>query len=169
MSVNAVNDAIRPLKIGVRFKQPIIVLVYEENSKFRKRMMPVRGLKKNSSVVTAAKELKEHHEKYLKSVPNFKIEKMLRLIQNNMRGLDLEESLQELEKEFSIDPDENLNMADDATLQRKKEIMDLSFEKNRKKPGDPDFQYDIEVDFSSVAGIESSVWDSEKDENELEF
>ncbi|KAG8173608.1 hypothetical protein JTE90_018901 [Oedothorax gibbosus] len=119
---------------------------------------------------------------------DFQIEKMLRLIQNDMKGMDLDESLQDLEKEFAVDPDENLNDIDDdlekefavdpdenlndiddVRLKRKKEIMNLSFEKNRKKPGDPDFEYDVEVDFSQVAGVESSMWDSEKDENDSEI
>ncbi|GFS32340.1 centrosomal protein of 19 kDa [Trichonephila inaurata madagascariensis] len=158
---------LKPLQIGVRFKQPAIVLLYEENSKYRKRIMPVRELKKNSSVALIASDFKEHHERYLKNVPNFKIEKMLRLIQNDMKGLELEESLQEINKEFSVDPEENLNDADDIELKRKKEIMNLTFEKNQKKPGDPDFKYDVEVDFSQVAGIESSIWDSEKDDDEF--
>ncbi|XP_054712551.1 centrosomal protein of 19 kDa-like isoform X2 [Uloborus diversus] len=158
---------LRPLKIGVRFKQPAIILLYEDNSKYRKRIMPIRGLKKNSSVSLIAGELKERHLKYLGKVPDFKVEKMLRLIQNDMRGLDLDESLQELEKEFSVDPEEDLNEADDMRLKRKKEIMDLTFEKNRKKPGDPDFEYDVEVDFSHVTGMETSIWDSEKEESEF--
>ncbi|GFT11266.1 centrosomal protein of 19 kDa [Nephila pilipes] len=158
---------VKPLQIGVRFKQPAVVLVYEENSKYRKRIMPVRELKKNSSVASLASDFKEHHAKYLKDVPNFKIEKMLRLIQNDMKGLELEESLQEINKEFSVDPEENLNDVDDTELKRKKEIMDVTFEKNRKKPGDPDYKYDVEVDFSQVAGIESSIWDSEKDDDEF--
>lgn len=166
---DSANEAIKPLKIGVRFKHPAIVLLYQEGSKYRKRIMPIRGLKKNSAVSIISGELKEHHSKYLADVPDLKIEKMLRLIQNDMKGLDLDESLLELEKEFSVDPDENLNDLSDDQLKRKKNIMDLTFEKNRKKPGDPDFQYDVEVDFSQVAGIESSVWDSEKDETDVEF
>ncbi|KAF8795746.1 centrosomal protein of 19 kDa-like isoform X2 [Argiope bruennichi] len=158
---------IKPLQIGVRFKQPAIVLLYQKDSKYRKRVMPVREFKKSSSVSLTASDLKEHHSQYLEDVPNFKIEKMLRLIQNNMKGLDLDENLQEINKEFSVDPDENLNDIDDVTLKRKKEIMDLTFEKNRKKPGDPDFQYDVEVDFSQTAGIESSIWDSEKEADEF--
>ncbi|GIY32215.1 centrosomal protein of 19 kDa [Caerostris darwini] len=158
---------LKPLQIGVRFKQPAIVLLYEENSKYRKRIMPVRDLKKNSSVNMIANDLKEHHDRFLKDVPDFKIEKMLRLIQNDMKGLELDESLQEISKEYSVDPEENLNDTDDFTLKRKKEIMDVTFEKNRKKPGDPDFQYDVEVDFSQVAGIESSIWDSEKEDDEF--
>lgn len=166
------SDHPKPLKIGVRFKHPAIVLFYQEHrqsGKYRKRIMPVRGLKKTSSVSLIAGDLKTHHERYLREVPDFKIEKMLRLIQNDMKGLELDESLKELEKEFGVDPNEDLNNIDDAGLRRKKEIMELSFEKNRKKPGDPDFQYDVEVDFSQVAGIESSMWDSEKDENDSEF
>ncbi|XP_015924512.2 centrosomal protein of 19 kDa [Parasteatoda tepidariorum] len=161
------SNKIKPLKIGVRFKQPAIVLLYQSGATFRKRIMPIRGLKKNSSVALIASDLKDHHEKYLQNVPDFKVEKMLRLIQNDMKGLDLEESLQELAKEFTIDPDQNLNDVDDFTLRKKKELMDVSFEKNRKKPGDPDFQYDIEVDFSAEAGIESSIWDSEKEDIEF--
>ncbi|KAG8173607.1 hypothetical protein JTE90_018900 [Oedothorax gibbosus] len=172
MSINTSSTTYpKPLKIGVRFKQPAIFLLYEadQSGKFRKRIMPVRGLKKTSSVSLIAGDLKERHGKYLKGVPDFKIEKMLRLIQNDMKGMDLDESLQDLEKEFAVDPDENLNDIDDVRLKRKKEIMNLSFEKNRKKPGDPDFEYDVEVDFSQVAGVESSMWDSEKDENDSEI
>lgn len=169
MSDSSNKSDIKPLKIGVRFKQPAIILLYEAKSKYRKRIMPIRGLKKNSAVSIVAGDLKDHHSKYLMDVPDLKIEKMLRLIQNDMKGLDLEESLQELEKEFSVNPEENLNELTDEELKRKKEIMDLTFEKNRKKPGDPDFQYDVEVDFSQVAGIESSIWDSEKDEPDVEF
>ena len=169
MTESPTLESVKPLKIGVRFKQPALLLLYEENSKYRKRFMPIRGLKKNSAVSVVAGDLKDRHAKYLTNVPDFKIEKMLRLIQNDMRGLELEESLQELEKEFSIDPNENLNELTDEELKRKKEIMNLSFEKNRKKPEDPDFQYDVQVDFSEITGIESSIWDSEKEENDLEF
>jgi len=169
MADNAAAEEVKPLKIGVRFKHPAIVLLYETGAKYRKRVMPIRGLKKSSSVSLIASDLKEHHQMYLRDVPDFKIEKMLRLIQNDMKGLELDESLKELEKEFTVDPDENLNDLDDVGLKRKKELMNVMFEKNRKKPGDPDYQYDVEVDFSAITGIESSIWDSEKEENDPEF
>ena len=40
--------------------------------------------------------------------------------------------------------------------------MEQTFEKHQKKIGDPDFQYDVEVDFEGGA-IESCDWDSEED------
>ena len=65
----------------------------------------------------------------------------------------------------TVDPDEDLNKLDDAMLNRKKEIMDASFEKNCKKRNDPDFKYDVEVDFEQGA-IESCEWDSDKESDE---
>jgi len=43
--------------------------------------------------------------------------------------------------------------------------MDATFEKNRKKREDPDFKYDVEVDFEQGA-IESCEWDSDKESDE---
>ena len=61
-----------------------------------------------------------------------------------------------------IDPEEDLNKVDEDTLKHKKAVMEQTFERNRKKPGDPGFQYDVEVDFEGGA-IESCDWDSEND------
>ena len=44
--------------------------------------------------------------------------------------------------------------------------MEETFLKNSKKIGDPDFQYDIEVDFDAGGTIESCDWDS-GDDNEF--
>ena len=51
---------------------------------------------------------------------------------------------------------------DEEVLKRKKAIMEESFRRNCKKIGDPDFQYDVEVDFDTGA-IESADWDSGDD------
>lgn len=61
----------------------------------------------------------------------------------------------------TLDPNEDLNKVDPETLTRKKLQMDSTFEKNRKKPGDPDFQYNVEIDFETELGrVETSGWDS---------
>lgn len=160
---------ITPLKIGFRFKPPAIIFVYEDTfHNYRKRTMPVRGLFKNSPVARIAQELKERHGVYLEQIPVLKIQKLLRMIQENMKGNSLDESLSIINKEFSIDPDEDLNKLDDESLKHKKAIMDLTFEVNRKKPDDPDFQYDVQVDFPELAEMETAHWDSEKDED-VEF
>jgi centrosomal protein CEP19 len=56
---------------------------------------------------------------------------------------------------------------DQDTLIRKKLQMDSTFEKNRKQPGDPDFEYNVEVDFETVEKMESA-WDSD-DNSDNEF
>ena len=60
----------------------------------------------------------------------------------------------------TIDPEQNLNVVDEETLKIKKAIMNQTFEKNRKKPDDPDFDYDVEKDFEPV---ETCDWDSGSD------
>lgn len=56
--------------------------------------------------------------------------------------------------------------ADDETLVRKKAAMDDLYNKNLKKPTDPDFQYDIEVDFGTNDAVETLNW---SDDDDFEF
>ena len=55
---------------------------------------------------------------------------------------------------------EDLNKATDKELAGRKAEMDLLFNANRLKPGDPGYVYDREVDYSGQAKIESG-WDSD--------
>ncbi|XP_023217751.1 centrosomal protein of 19 kDa-like [Centruroides vittatus] len=157
--------SVKVKKLGLRLKPPALILIYENGDKIRQRNMPIRGLFKNSSVQIIARELKTRHDFYLNDVPVYRLEKQLRIIQETMKGKGLDDSIKIVEKEFSIDPEEDLNKLDDDTLERKKDIMETSFKTNQKKPGDPDFTYDVEVDFGDFC-VETSNWDS--DDN-LEF
>ncbi|XP_014676199.1 PREDICTED: centrosomal protein of 19 kDa-like [Priapulus caudatus] len=152
-------------KCGVRFKPPTLVIVYAHNDtgKLRKRSMPVRLLKQESKVSQVAEELCQHpkHGMYLKKIPLWQLEKMLCLMQNKLKGLSLDESLEATTQEYSINANEDLNKLDDEALEKKKTVMSESFEKNRKKPGDLDYVYDIEVDFNSVNASGQSEWDSD--------
>lgn len=47
--------------------------------------------------------------------------------------------------DFLEDSEEDLNKLDDDELQKKKAHMDVGFEKNKKRPGDVGYQYDIQV------------------------
>lgn len=76
-----------------------------------------------------------------------------------MQGFSLEHSL----ASFRLDPDEDLNKLSDEELARKKGQMDNLFEKNRKHKDDPDFVYDLEVDFTKSTG-ERCSWDDESDD-----
>ena len=87
------------------------------------------------------------------------------ILHDRLNGISLDECVMRNKGLDTIDPEEDLNKLDDVTLKRKKEIMDASFEKNRKKRDDPDFEYDVEVDFEQGA-IESCEWDSDKESDE---
>lgn len=152
-------------KIGIRFKGPALIVIYETPSgKLHQRTMPVRGLFNDSNVRNVAESLRDRHSAIFGGAPLVQVEKMLRLAQESMKGNALDECLEIVAKEFTLNPEEDLNKVDDETLQRKKDLMNLTFEKHRKKPGDPDFKYDVEEDFDMDGAIETSGWDSEKDD-----
>lgn len=54
--------------------------------------------------------------------------------------------------------------ADQDTLNIKKAAMDELFQQNQKKPTDPDFQYDIQVDFGSNDAVETVNWSDDDDD-----
>lgn len=95
----------------------------------------------------------------MEGVSQSQLEKLHIILQDHMQGFSLEHSL----ASFHVDPDEDLNKLDDEELSRKKGQMDKVFEKNRKHKDDPDFVYDLEVDFSKPTQ-EKCSWDEESDD-----
>ncbi|KAM6939274.1 centrosomal protein of 19 kDa [Lycodopsis pacificus] len=150
-------------RCGVQFSPPSIVLFYEdkETKHVRKRVIPVRNFSKYSDYSMAAERLKNHprHRDYLENVPQSQLEKLHIILRDHMEGLSLEHSL----ASFRLDPDEDLNKLDDEELARKKGQMDELFEKNRRRKDDPDFVYDVEMDFGKTTQ-EKCSWDEESDD-----
>ncbi|XP_015253078.1 centrosomal protein of 19 kDa [Cyprinodon tularosa] len=150
-------------RCGVVFSPPSILLIYvqTETKKIRKRSIPVRDFSKYSDCSMAAERLKNQprHREYLDQVPQSQLEKLLMILRDHMRGLSLEESL----ASFQLDPEEDLNKLDDEELARKKGQMDTLFERNRKWKDDPDFVYNLEVEFDKPSQ-EKCSWDEESDD-----
>lgn len=92
------------------------------------------------------------------------LERLYKLLRGHLKGERLEESLDGIQKEETIDPEEDLNKLDDKELAKKKSIMDEVFEKNRKKKDDPDFEYNVEVEFSQDGVVESFGWDENSED-----
>ena len=161
-------NEIKLKRCGVRFDPPAIIIMYSTGSsnKVRRRTMPLRQFNKRTGVSRTAEELKDtqRHKKYLEGLPLPQLEKLIAVIQDKMKGMSLEASLKKNKALSEIDPEQDLNKVDEATLKRKKAIMEQSFSKHSKKMSDSDFQYDVEVDFEGA--IESCDWDSE-DDNEF--
>ncbi|KAG9494502.1 hypothetical protein GDO78_002033 [Eleutherodactylus coqui] len=151
-------------KCGVRFEPPAIILVYEqEEGKHRQRIMPIRNFSKFSDCSRAAEQLKNNprHRQYLEGVSLEQLVRFYRLLKAHLNGESLDVSLNTIRREETIDPDEDLNKLDDRELAKRKSIMNELFEKNRKKKDDPDFEYNVEVDFPQDGVVESCGWDDE--------
>ncbi|NWS20735.1 CEP19 protein, partial [Pachyramphus minor] len=155
-------------KCGVCFEPPSIVLIYRDHSqdKTRRRIMPVRNFSRFSDCSIAAEQLKNNprHKAYLEGVSLRQLRKLHSLLRGHLRGESLAESLERFQQEETIDPEEDMNKLDDKELAKRKRIMDKLFEKNRKKKDDPDFVYDVEVEFPQDEQLESCGWDMESDE-----
>ena len=114
--------------------------------------------------VAEALKSEQRHEKYLEKIPIHQLERLITIIHDHMNGMSLTDSLKKNKQLDIIDPEEDLNKVDTETLKRKKAIMEEAFEKHQKKRGDPDFEYDVEVDFEPNGAIESCDWDSGSDD-----
>ena len=150
-------------KCGVKFKPLSIVVTYVDvsNKKLRYRQIPVRNFKATSNVTVFSEELKKNqrHRSLLKDVPQIQIEKMLLIIQGHMKGDSIDDAVAHAEAELTVDPDKDLCKEDKSQVDKAKRIMDQTFEEKRVKPDDPNFEYDVEIDFNPP--IESSGWDSD--------
>ncbi|NXK92035.1 CEP19 protein, partial [Formicarius rufipectus] len=154
-------------KCGVCFQPPSIILIYKDHSqdKTRRRVMPIRNFSKFSDCSVAAEQLKNNprHKAYLEGVSLRQLQKLYSLLRGHLGGESLAESLEKFQQEETIDLEEDMNKLDDKELAKRKSIMDELFEKNRKKKDDPDFVYDIEVEFPQDEQLESCGWDMESD------
>ena len=152
-------------KCGVKFDPPAIVITYTEcdTKKHRRRTMPLRDFTKTTNVDKAAHELRTNprHKKYVSHITLAQLERLITIIKDKLNGMSLTESVERNNKMDAIDPEEDLNRVDEETLSRKKAVMESTFEKHQVKPTDPNFKYEVEVDFDANNVIESG-WDSEE-------
>ena len=100
--------------------------------------MPLRDLGKDSDCNAIVKRLKLRHSKYLEDISDIKLEKLVLLAREHLRGNTLHAGLENVTKALRVDPDQDLNKLNDNDLKRQKQIMDLTFEKNsigKEHPG----------------------------------
>jgi len=158
--------SVKVTKIGVSFAGPSLVLLYEAGGVTRKRDMPLRDLNRDSDCSAIVKRLKLRHSKYLESVSDIKLEKLVLLARENIRGNTLQDGLMNVTKELQIDPDQDLNKLGDRDLKRQKQIMDLTFDKNSIGKDHPEFIYDKQVQFQPSSGVKTDWDDDSSDSSE---
>lgn len=168
MELLSSKEEVKLLRCGVRFSPPAVIVTYAASGKTRRRIMPLRNFSKNSVVQHVAAELNSRHKRYLERMPAAQLEKLISMLRDQLSGMSRDEVIAKAQSLEHIDPDEDLNKVDDISLNFKKAVMDQTFEKNRKRPNDPDFKYDVEVDFTS-GPIETCGWDSDDDNDDNAF
>ena len=67
---------------------------------------------------------------------------------------------------MTVDPSENLNALSDAELQRRKDLMQLKFERNSVGKEHPDYVYDKVTDFGGGHKEPAEGWDSDSNEEQ---
>ncbi|KAI5101121.1 centrosomal protein of 19 kDa, partial [Silurus meridionalis] len=151
---------------GIKFDPPSVVLIYENEhtNKLRKRVMPVRSFSQFSDCSRAAERLKHHprHGRYLDSVSLEQLVRLHTVLRDHLRGLSVEASLREQHRAQAHE--EDLNKLGDEELNRCKAQMDVLFEVNRRHKDDPDFVYDLEVEFPENSVRETCSWDQSDEE-----
>ncbi|KAL7855250.1 hypothetical protein SRHO_G00174400 [Serrasalmus rhombeus] len=156
--------SIKAKQCGIKFNPPSVILIYEngDGRNVRKRVIPVRNFSQYSDCRRAAERLKHHvrHSLYLESVPLAQLERLHTVLRDHLRGLTIEESLA-----AQRGPDlheEDLNKLSDEELSRRKAQMDVLFERNKRHKDDPDFVYDLEVEFPEHSVRETCSWDEDQ-------
>lgn len=153
-------------KLGVQLEPPALLLLYKESGLNKKRTMPIRELNPDSDCLQLANRLAARHQAHIGPINIVRLEKMIRIAQEHLRGVSVSASLANLRHEFEINPAEDLNKLSDRELAHRKAIMDLSFQKNRLERDHPDFVYDKQVDFAGTK--KATDWDSSDSQNNSE-
>ncbi|XP_017747711.1 PREDICTED: centrosomal protein of 19 kDa isoform X2 [Rhinopithecus bieti] len=152
-------------KCGIRFQASSYCLNLERKprGKFASALCQFRNFSKFSDCTRAAEQLKNNprHKSYLEQVSLRQLEKLFSFLRGYLSGQSLAETMEQIRRETTIDPEEDLNKLDDKELAKRKSIMDELFEKNQKKKDDPNFVYDIEVEFPQDDQLQSCGWDTE--------
>ncbi|CAH6792252.1 Cep19 [Phodopus roborovskii] len=144
-------------KCGIRFQPPAIILIYDNDTEGKES--PAH----HANCTRAAEQLKNNprHKSYLEQVSLKQLEKLFVFLRGYLQGQSLAETMEQIQRETTIDPEEDLNKLDDKELAKRKSIMDELFEKNQKRKDEPGFVYDVEVEFPQDEQLLSCSWDTE--------
>ncbi|KAJ3248624.1 Centrosomal protein of 19 kDa [Chytriomyces hyalinus] len=175
--------------IGAKFKPATLYVFFKdmEQGKYKRRKIPVRDLSKSVQIESIAHALIKRHD-ILNVVPFKNLLSVLEKIQsqlgsqtseiiskpNNTTTTNTTKDLPPLPKALPpppyapvmhessrIDGSLNLNKLGDDALSKVKSDMNFEFEKNRIKPGDAAFEYDVQKSFGPP--VENNDWDQESE------
>ena len=134
------SDNIKILRIGAKFNPSSISIEYNDGSSYLKYRSFDIALANFSIADGIVQTMEKKFSNYFnpQTIPH---EKLLKFVKSVIAQA----------------PNINLAAADLETREKYKEQMNVEFEKNQIKPGDPDYQYDIVEDFGEPE--EDCDWD----------
>ena len=96
----ALGANITPIKLGVKFNPPAIILIYNDKSKLRKRVIPAKGFDLLTDIRLYVEKFKldPRYRKYFEKIQAAKLEKIFFILQDNMKGYTLKESMERAKK-----------------------------------------------------------------------
>lgn len=179
-SLEPKEDDVCPKRFGLNFDPPTIVLEYLEVStgKLFHRRIGLRRLRPTSDAARVAEKLRQKNQALL-AEDRVSFEQIVSLVKrlqesqvsaphcgdahspgaSEQGGSPLDSQSINNGVDYHT---ANLNKLSEEELLQHKAKMDVAFFKNQKKRTDPDFVYDIRVDFDTEQG-QPSGWDSDED------
>lgn len=87
--------SVTPIKLGVKFEPPSILLYYRDKGKLRSRLIPCRDVDILTDITLYVEKFKSKpkNKSYFDKIANKRIEKVIFILQDNMKGYTLKESL----------------------------------------------------------------------------
>lgn len=177
---------IKPKKCCVRYDPPTLILYYEINSsgKLHRRSIPLRDVdfeETNETEILENLMKTPHHSKYIEEFNHDQLKRIVKKLVEKNGGLNI--NLNEPNDNEPTSPiksrkilstldieNDDLNKLPDEDLNIVKNEMNETFTKNQVKPGDGEWKYDNEIEFNTGLGqIESSAWDDDDDDSDMEF
>mmetsp|Transcript_95950 Transcript_95950/g.214924 ORF Transcript_95950/g.214924 Transcript_95950/m.214924 type:complete len:199 (-) Transcript_95950:35-631(-) len=173
-----------PKRFGLNYDPPSIILEYLQVStgKLFHRRIGLRRLRANSDPARVAEKLRQKNRNLL-AEERVSFEQLVSLVSRLQAGPLKREPAQEKKAVDCIGIDNrvdnkanednrcdnnvdyhkmNLNKLSPEECLQHKAKMDVAFFQNQKKPGDPGYVYDLQVDFATDEQMDND-WDSEED------
>ena len=93
---------ITPIKLGVKFEPATIVLIYRDESALRMRRIPARNVDILTDVAAYALRFKSDakYKRHFAKISNRKLEKLVFVLQDHMKGYTLAESVQRAKQKY---------------------------------------------------------------------
>lgn len=118
--------SLTPIKLGVRFEPPAIILIYREKGKLRRRVIPTPNIDILTDVTLYSQAFKTNpkYKRFFDRVQTTKIEKIVFILQDNMKGYNLQESVDRAKKFDSPSKPDDSEISESYDIMMKKKGID---------------------------------------------